>query len=297
MNGVRTLGVDTAGFFFTNRFHIVLMPVFLTLFWNQALRLPLPPEYYLMIALTTAGGYIYNFHTDGAEDALNYRRQYRLFMPGSWETRLAIVVCFVGGLLLSVPAGWPFVLYGGAVHFLGGLYSRPLPLRWRGRPLRIKEVPFLKNIYAGLFWSVALILTPHLYVGAEIGAVAGVVVLLSFGMNYFVELMWDVRDMRGDAAAGFRTVPLVIGEPATAWLLRIVHLATCGLMAWGASSGVLPPGCWVVAGVHAPLGLLFLEYYRGLPDKDWASHVYILYGGALVTAGMLTTWTLQQRGG
>ncbi|AVG15896.1 hypothetical protein CFN79_08530 [Chromobacterium vaccinii] len=288
---IRALSLGTAGYFFTNRFHIALMPVFLTYFWNQALRLPLGFDYYLMIVLTTAGGYIYNIYTDSEEDDVNYSSRYRLFGRNR-HTKAVIAACFFGGFLLSLHAGWIFVLYGGAVHFLGSLYSRPLPFNWRGRPLRIKEVPFVKNLYAGLFWSVALVLTPHLYVGARPGEAALQAIVLSFALNYFVELMWDIRDMPGDARAGFRTVPLLVGERAAYWLLRLVHLLTCALMYYGAASGVLTPGCMLFAVVHLPVGLLFLEWYRRQPEKDWASHLYIMYGGGLLAAGMVWTHSL-----
>lgn len=287
---VRALSVNAAGIFFTNRFHVVMMPVFLTCFWNQALNLDLPLAYYVMITLTTAGGYIYNIYTDGAEDGVNYRRRYRLFLPGDRSTLLVIYACFFGGFLLSFTSGLMFVLYGGLVHFLGSLYSRPLPFKRNGRPLRIKEVPFLKNLYAGLFWSVALILTPYIYLGATPDAVAAIAIVISFCMNYFVELAWDIRDIPGDTRAGFRTVPIVIGEAAAYRLLTVVHVVTCALCAYGAWIGLLPEGCYVVAAMHLPFGFAYIAWYRKLADKDWASHLYIMYAGVLLSAGMI--WNL-----
>lgn len=285
---LRTLSADTTGYFVTNRFHVVMMPAFLTFFWNQSLQLDLPLTYYLMITLTTAGGYIYNMYTDEAEDSFNYHGRYRIFGAGRTSTKMVIYACFIGGFLLSWQAGWRFVLYGGVVHFLGSLYSRPLPFKRDGRPLRIKEIPFVKNLYAGVFWSVALILTPYAFVGERPDLTAALAVLLSFLLNYFVEVMWDLRDMRGDSQAGFRTVPLVIGETRTLWLLRIVHVLTCVLFVLGAWRGGLAPGSYVMALVHLPLGLAFLQWYRGLTEKDWASHLYILYAGTLLLVAMLS---------
>ncbi|MBV8049070.1 MAG: UbiA family prenyltransferase [Paludibacterium sp.] len=285
---LRALSIDTAGFIATNRLHIALMPVVMTAFWNQALGLPLGFGYYLMIVLTTAGGYFYNIYTDAEEDSVNYNRRYRV-LDRNAQTRALIAVCFIGGFLLSLCAGWRFVLYGGVVHWLGTCYSRPLPFRYRGRSLRIKEIPVLKNLYAGLFWSLALVLTPYLYAGATPGAAAVQAIALSFLLDYFVELLWDIRDMPGDAKAGFNTVPLWVGERATYGLLGLVHLSTCALMAWGAVSRVLTPGCLLFAVVHLPVGLWFLAWFRRQPEKDWASHWYILYGGSLLAAGMV--WT------
>ena len=189
-----------------------------------------------------------------------------------------------------------FVVYGGIVHFLGGLYSRRLPFTWRGRPLRLKEVPFLKNLYAGIFWSLLLILTPYLYVQQTPGLVAALAVVGSFGMNYFTEVLWDVRDMPGDAKAGFRTVPMVIGLPATYRLLLAVHVLTCGVVLGGALAGLLPVGFLWVGAAHLPIGWWLLNRYWQLPDKEWASHLYLVYAGILLSSGMALTWALERGG-
>ena len=292
---LKTLSIDSAGYFFTNRIHIFLMPALLTFFWNLDAGLALPFQYYLMITFTTAGGYIYNMYTDKAEDAINYTTHYRLLGDNSKLTRVVIFLCFFLGFLLSLHAGWAFVLYGCVANFLGGLYSSPLRLGAHRHMIRIKEIPFLKNVYAGIFWSVALVLTPYFYVGQRPGAVAMLTILISFGLNYFVELMWDLRDMRGDRLAGVRTLPLVIGERAVFWILRAVHLITCLLVLWGVHSGLLlATNGWVTVGLYFPIGLLFFEWYRRLPDKTWASHVHIVIGGlvmlvAMASQALLTT--------
>ena len=288
----KTLSLDTAGYLFTNRIHIFLMPALLTYFWNLDAGLALPFKYYLMITFTTAGGYIYNMATDEAEDAINYSARYRLFGSGAADTmattRAAVVICFIMGFVLALPAGWVFVLYGGVVNFLGSLYSRPLRFG-AGRPFRIKEIPLLKNLYAGVFWSVALVLTPYLYVDARPGQLALLTILISLGLNYFVELMWDLRDMRGDRQAGVRTLPLVLGEAPACWILRAVHCATCLLMLWGVQRGLLlETKGLVTAALYFPLGVIFLEWYRHLHDKTWASHLYILCAGAITLVAMLS---------
>ena len=291
---VRAMSIDTAGFFFTNRFHIALMPVFLTYFWNQVLKLPLPFEYYVMITLTTAAGYLYNMHTDAVEDSVNYVRKYQLFLPNTARTKWTVVALFLLAFLIALNAGWKFAVYGGIVNALFALYSSPLPIKWRGRFLRIKEVPFLKNVYCAICWSVALVLTPYVYLDLNAGNLAVLAIVLSFGMNYFVELMWDIRDMAGDAKAGFRTVPILIGEPAACRLMRLVHVFTCAVMLWAVWTGLLPQG-FLIAALHLPAGLIYLEWYRRQVEKDWASHLYIMYAGSLLTAGM--TWNLFLAGG
>lgn len=291
----KTLSADTAGYFFTNRVHVFLMPALLTFFWNLDAGLALPFEYYLMICCTTAGGYIYNMYTDEKEDAINYSSRYRLFGGRSNATKLTVFAFFFIGFLLSLPAGWRFVLYGGVVNFLGSLYSRPLP--WGGRTIRVKEIPIVKNLYAGIFWSAALVLTPYLYVGQQPGMLAALTIAISFGLNYFVELMWDLRDVRGDRHAGVRTVPLLFGESRTCAILRTVHVGTCLLILWGAASGLLlGPKALTLVLLFLPFGLLFLEWYRKLEDKTLASHIYILWAGALLVVSMLSQMMIKTGG-
>src|SRR5205809_7369337 len=101
---LRILFKNVVGILFTNRVHVFVMPILATYFINQTLKLPLPIEYYLMICLTTAGGYIYNMQTDVAEDAVNYMGRYRFFGTNPTATKLAIVCLFFAGFLLSLRA-------------------------------------------------------------------------------------------------------------------------------------------------------------------------------------------------
>lgn len=281
------IATDVVGYVFTNRLHVFLIPIIVTVFWNTVFKLPLPLEYYVMILCTTAGGYIYNMYTDGPEDAINYQAQYRLFRPDTRYTKPVIMLCFLVGLLLSLRAGWFFVLYGGLIHLLAACYSAPLPVRVAGgQRLRIKEIPVIKNVYVALHWSAVLVVTPFLYVRTPPTSLSLVAIAVSFGLAYFIELLWDWRDIRGDALAGVRTVPVLLGESATIWILRGVHAVTCLVALVAALANDLSPGFLLAVALHLPLGLLFLEWYRRFDDKEAASHLYVVYAGLVLSVGM-----------
>lgn len=286
----KALFEDVSGYLFTNRFHIFVMPIVLTLFWNTILRLPLDLTYYVMVMFTTAGGYIFNIYTDAAEDAINYPSQYRIFKRESRMIKPTIAGCYLAGLLLSLHAGLAFVLYGGFVHLLASLYSTPI--RVRGKTIRIKELPVLKNVYAGLHWSIALILTMYLYTHTPLRPIAYFAMVLSFLMNYFVELMFDMRDVRGDTLSGVRTLPVLLGESTAVRLLTFVHVFACLLVFYGVWVHMLTSGFLILAAVHLPAGLLFIRAYRRLGDKELASHMYLVYAAAVLTLGILWTPSL-----
>lgn len=277
---------DIAGYLFTNRVHVFFMPALLTYFWNIDARLPLPFWYYLMITLVTASGYILNMHTDRAEDAINYTARYRFFGTHPRVTKITGGLCWLAGFLLSLRAGWAFVLYGGAVLLVAVLYGVRFPFGRDG--FRFKQVPVLKNLYAGVLWSAALILTMYFYLHRPPGWLSVLLIGISFGVNYFVELMWDVRDMAGDRETGVRTVPLLIGENAACWLLRAVHVANCLAITLGLGLGLLDPTKgWIALILYLPFGLLFVEWYRRLPDKVWASNLFLVVAAGIIIIAVI----------
>lgn len=274
-----------SGYVFTNRLHVFLMPVLPTLFWNMQLGLPLPASYYLMTVLTTAAGYIFNIWTDHAEDKVNYDGSYLVFGRGDRWTVPVMLGCYAASNLCALVAGWEFLLFNMAQHLLGCLYSAPVKVG--GRPVRIKEVPFLKNFYAALFWSFALMLTPFVYSGRPITGAGWAIVFICFGMSYFVELSWDLRDVAGDRQAGVRTVPIVMGIPFTCVLLGCVHLATCLLAFWAVQRGLLDWPYALVFALNLPAGAAWLAWYARQPDKTLGSHLYVLWLGALFSGGIV----------
>ena len=274
-----------SGYVFTNRLHVFLMPVLPTLFWNMALQLPLPPSYYLMTVLTTAAGYLFNIYTDHAEDEVNYQATYLVFGRGDRWTVPLILAAYIGSDLCALVAGWQFLLFNVAQHLLGCLYSAPLHL---GRHrVRIKEIPFLKNLYAALFWSFALILTPFAYAGRPPTSLGWAIACVCFGMSYFIELSWDLRDVDGDRHAGVRTVPIVMGLPFTATLLALVHAATCVVAWWLVAHVYRLPWPYALAfAVNLPAGLAWLSWYLHQPEKTLGSHLYVVWLGVLFSAGI-----------
>ena len=285
MTAIAAASTHMFGYVFANRVHLILLPAVLTVFVNSAFGFALPLDYYVMITCTTAGGCIYNMYTDDAEDAINYPSHYRVFGNGIGYTRTVIFACFLVGFLLAWRAGWVFVVYGGVVHLLTSFYSRPLRLSSTGRQFRIKETP-LKNVYAACIWSLPLVLTPHVYVGETLGTTAWLIIVVFFGLALFGELMWDLRDLEGDRAVGFRTLPIVIGEAATYRALALIHAVTCIGTIWAVMQDLLPPQ-FLGAIVHLPAGLAFLSWYRGQADKWNGSHLYIVYAGAMVFLDLL----------
>lgn len=100
---------------------------------------------------------------------------------------------------------WPYLCYVG----LGFLYSYPL---FKG--MRLKNVFFVKNLVAGIdmlapVWFGLIIYFPPYYIAPY-----------EFNFNFFAalfliyvagEILWDIRDIKGDDMNNIQTLPVVLG--------------------------------------------------------------------------------------
>lgn len=163
--------------------------------------------------------YLVNKLYDRTEDAFNGEPV--LF---SWSSRpfwrngfTAVFLLAAAGLVFLDGALFPVVLYSAAVTFA---YSHPR--------LRLKEIFFLKPFINTLNFFLVAVISPFLLYDQGAWAYAprlfwgaGRLLLMVLSLT----LLFDVRDMRGDAASGLRTLPLLFGRGPVVLVIAAVSLA------------------------------------------------------------------------
>lgn len=262
-----------------SRIHVAILPSLITLFWQTALPFKLPWHYHLMITANTMAGYLTNLVTDRTEDHINLPA--KGWVPGeTWRLKLVIWCCGLLAFFLAFAGGWKFVLFGAVLNFLGAMYGTRLRLRG-GRTLRIKGVGWLKNSYSAGLWAIGVIIGPYLYSGTGFDARTILACVAMFFLVFFVELLWDVRDVRGDRVAELRTIPLCFGEFRARQILHVMNVLSSGILLGGVLSGLFPPVFWVAL-ANAIIVAIFVEWYFERANRQSASHLYLLY-----TAGMM----------
>jgi 4-hydroxybenzoate polyprenyltransferase len=274
---------SAAWLIFSNRLHVVAMPAVLTWFWEIVFRLGLPPAYYVMVCAHTAAAYWYNILTDAKEDAVNYPAEGRLVHPGARWLKPAILLLWVVSFTIALRAGWRLIAWGTLLNLLGGLYGREWTIR--SRRVRIKAIPGLKNVWSCVFWSAALLITPFVYTGRPLDLRLAGAIPLMFLLTFFVELLWDFRDVEGDAAAGVRTLPIVAGPEKSRWLLHVANGIAVSITLLAILGGWFPLSYGVLV-VHAIVVAAFTEWYVRSPDRQLASHVYLLFAGAILLSAI-----------
>lgn len=185
----------------------------------------------LGFAALLQAGYLANKLYDRAEDAFNGET---LPLPGgaaAWQRALTAVfaaVCLA--MWAAAPALLPILIYSAAAAFA---YSHPA-VRLKGYPL-VKPLVNTANFFLVAVMAPALIADGGAW--AHLPAyLAGTWRLLLIVLS--LTLLFDVRDARGDALAGLRTLPVLLGRAAVlGGIILAASLAGLADLAAGAYPG------------------------------------------------------------
>ena len=186
----------------------------------------------VMAAVLNAASNVLNQVTDLEADLIN--KPGRPLPSGRVGAEEAIKLSgwlYVAAFALATPIGPQCTLLAGTAAVLTVAYSAP-PLRW-------KAVPYLANVVIaiprGILLKVAGWSCVRDFGRLEpwyIGAIFGLFLLGATTTK-------DFADLRGDAAAGFRTLPVVHGVRRAAWMVAPFLIFPFLLIPFGVERGIL----------------------------------------------------------
>jgi 4-hydroxybenzoate polyprenyltransferase len=139
-------------------------------------------------------------------------------------------------------------------------YSRPVP----GVGFRLKDISYVKSLLPPLTIAGVLVIWPGVENGKGLHLSELLVFIWCLLLLTINSLVFDYRDIEGDAAFGTQTIPVRLGPRGTIALLSGLAAALIGVSAWLATSGSLSPFMpAVLAGASA--GLLVAVIARPCP--------------------------------
>lgn len=183
----------------------------------------------------------------------------------SSRTDIALVLClisFLTGSFLFFREG--LLLIAFLPFIIGYIYSKGIHI---GRiSLKLKGNFGVKNLAVSLTWGV--------FISGVIQQWAGIQLALLFVFPFFAvksfinTVIYDFRDVKGDAVAGIKTLPICFGDRKTRLLLQAMHNI---LHLWIAISMLLN-FIKVEAALLVPLwlaGIIYTRYYtRQSPENE-----------------------------
>jgi len=166
----------------------------------------------LMAAVLNAASNVLNQVTDLEADRIN--KPGRPIPDGRISSQEALRlsgILYMVAFLLAMPVGPQCTLLAGTAAVLTVIYSAP--------PFRLKAIPYLANLVIAVPRGVLLKVAGWSCVRDfgrlepwYIGAIFGLFLLGATTTK-------DFADVKGDAAAGFRTLPVVHGPRRAAWII------------------------------------------------------------------------------
>lgn len=120
----------------------------------------------------------------------------------------------------------------GVIFLLGAFYSFSLVPAFIAKHIgfsRLKEALFLKNASVGIMYGMVAFI-PAVATGARLDW-AFLAFFAFIAIRFFiVSVVFDLRDVEGDARLGIRTIPIVLGKERTAYLLQALNAASLVLV-------------------------------------------------------------------
>ena len=142
------------------------------------------------------------------------------FLSGRKEL---IKICALAAYLLAIilaaleiPQAIPIFIFPFIVNTLYG--SKP----FSNLP-RLKDIPFIKNFMVALTWALETAILPAISVTNGRIAAIGSVFYFMLIKTFIDTVLYDVRDVKGDAESGVKTIPVIIGPRRTMGILLLLE--------------------------------------------------------------------------
>lgn len=181
----------------------------------------------MAVFLITFSTYSLNKLTDMAEDSINMPERIN-FIGGRKQF---ILITALGSYLLSIPLVFfaaplavPIVFMPILANLLYG--SKLLP--WIPR---LKDIPVMKNIIVATSWALVCTLLPSVEISNLPKATILLVIYFMMVKVFINTILYDVRDVEGDRAAGVKTIPSLLNTPKTTMVLLVINSSLTAILA------------------------------------------------------------------
>jgi len=262
--------------FILNRLHIILSAPTVMWCWSEFLKVRFRGMDYFIITLAVACICQWNRLTDVEEDVINCPAD----LDDAQSKKKSIkIFCYVSGMLSIVlsfltETTWlmaGLIVFGASV---GYFYNTPvLPSKPH---FRLKNIFIIKNLSSGAGWSAGLLVFPMLRSNIQPDGRFFTAFFYMFVMVMTYEIMWDIRDMRGDAHAGIRTLPVVLGINGARFFASLLQVLCLAIIISGLANARLTP-LWSIYLLPSIMLLILIIFFPGLIRYNRGiSHVLVI---------------------
>ncbi len=241
----------------------------------------------LLVDMGTTGFNAYFDFRSGIDTAERNREKNKVILHQGIDARKALTVSLVlfglaavTGILIAWLTSWYIILVGGACMAVGFAYT--------GGPYPISRTP-LGEIAAGGFLGTVLFAISYYVQAGTIGWEALLVSLSSSAVVASILTANNTCDIENDAAAGRRTLSILVGRKISTWILYLLGFGAYGWAGIMILIGYLPLiaipfygiGLGLTIGIYRSMHTIGYGYTTKDPIMGSIAKVYLIY--ALMT--------------
>lgn len=242
---------------------------------------------FLMSFLITFSIYNFNRKTDEKEDFISYPERFSFVVKYSKFLIIGAFISCISAILIAFTKSIETVIVLIIPLVIATLYGVswvPKTLNKKIKFRRFKEVPILKDMLVALGWF-AIPFLPAYYWFSTITIVTWLIALFIFIRIYIGATIFDIRDVIGDKLTGIKTLPVLIGEKKTLFLLAILNTLSLFSFFYITMQGLLPSFMNVINIGVSLYGYLFLYLATLKINKKFLCDVVV--DGEYILLGLL----------
>jgi 4-hydroxybenzoate polyprenyltransferase len=214
--------------------------------WRSIIADPLMLALSMATMLIAAGGYIINDYYDVKIDMINKPERIVVGMLMKRRTAIILHTCInVAGIMAGFAVNWKIGLICAVISFLLWLYA-----------VWLKKTAFTGNVLISLLSAASLLLLIFYY-RSKVEIIL-IYAMFAFFISLIREIIKDMEDMKGDAAFGCKTLPIMLGIRKTKTVLfLLIAIFTAGL---------------IISGLRIHINVLVFLGLFVLPPLFWLSY-------------------------
>ncbi|WP_449258043.1 UbiA family prenyltransferase [Chlorobium limicola] len=232
-------------YFFRNKLHLSLLSSLGAASWSVYFDIQVNLWAILTVFFLTFSIYQDNMLTDEGEDATNEPEGLKnALRHEAFITYVTFYLLSLVSLLIAFQFGPLAFLMTAIVILIGFLYNHKCFPAFLSRRLngarRLKDIYIVKNLTPPIDWATALVFLPLFFEGEALSLKAWICWGYVFICAFFVEVMWDMRDHRGDLMSGIKTIANTLSFAQTKRFLIVTSLISGLLLLYFTNAENLP---------------------------------------------------------
>lgn len=208
--------------------------------------------------------HVFNRYTERMKDEFFDPARTRFFTDYGRTLIVAAVAASVTALYLSYLIGFTDFLLLLFPYLMGIIYSiRIVPQGFQSytKYKRLKDVPGSKDFFVALAWTWVIALLPILNARASFSYESLSFLFFVMATVFIRSVVFDIMSIEGDRIMGRETIPILIGQRATAVMLAVLTLIISVFFFLSAVVSLIPPFGYLLI-LSPSLMVFFLHIFQ-----------------------------------